>query len=283
MKSDHRHELKQNELAQLIDNLPQLINRHRNTIIYVAILVVLIVGAAIWKNYQNRVVDVSKDVAVTEAALGLRNSTYQALYLSMQGQDGSSNFTTAAEALKQVADSARTSDSAALALLKSAEAVRLELSYTMREVTEQEKTDTLNNAISLYNQALEKAADNPVLEGLAKFGLGISNEELGNFDLAKTIYNEIVSNERYTDLIPAHQAALRLSVMDSLKQDITFIAVEEPLQLETPQPSLEIPLEEAPQIEPETSTETPAVEPQPQSAPQAQPEVNAETPVDANG
>src|SRR6056297_2423925 len=156
MKSEHRHELKTNELAEFLEHFPEWFNKHLKTIIYIAVVVVLVIGAYIWKRYQSQVVNVGKDIAVTKAALDITGARYQSLYQSMEGTDASYTFGTAAESLYRAAQSARTSDSAALALLKSAQALRLELHYRLDEVTEQEKTDIINNAISRYNEAIEK-------------------------------------------------------------------------------------------------------------------------------
>ena len=60
MKSEHRHELKTNELAEWLNNFPQWAKQNYRTIIYVTVVVVAIIAAYFWKNYQKNVVAVRK-------------------------------------------------------------------------------------------------------------------------------------------------------------------------------------------------------------------------------
>ncbi|MBA7624503.1 hypothetical protein ES703_31912 [subsurface metagenome] len=46
MKSKHRHDLKTNELAEWIGNLPQWARENHRTIIYVSVVAVLVIGSA---------------------------------------------------------------------------------------------------------------------------------------------------------------------------------------------------------------------------------------------
>ena len=55
MRAEHRHELKTNELAAWIANLPQWARENRNMIIYVSVAAVVIIGAAGWYWYNKNV------------------------------------------------------------------------------------------------------------------------------------------------------------------------------------------------------------------------------------
>ena len=55
MKSEHRHELKTNELAEWIGNLPQWARENRRMIIYVSVVAVLVIGSASWYWYNKNV------------------------------------------------------------------------------------------------------------------------------------------------------------------------------------------------------------------------------------
>ena len=52
MKSEHRHELKTNELAQWIADFPQWAKKNMRTIIYVVVVVVVVLAYYGWYGYQ---------------------------------------------------------------------------------------------------------------------------------------------------------------------------------------------------------------------------------------
>ena len=52
MKSEHRHELKTNELAEWLGNFPQWAKENLRMIIYVTVVIVAVAGVYVWNNYQ---------------------------------------------------------------------------------------------------------------------------------------------------------------------------------------------------------------------------------------
>ncbi|MHC4595136.1 MAG: hypothetical protein ACYS19_09345, partial [Planctomycetota bacterium] len=77
---------------------------------------------------------------------------------------------------------------AALALIKQAEALRTELHYRPGTVSKEDLTAQINQAKAGYADAIERSSFNPSLMAKAKFGLGLCEEELGNFAEAEQIY-----------------------------------------------------------------------------------------------
>ena len=57
---------------------------------------------------------------------------------------------------------------------------------------------------------------------MAKLGLGLCAEEFGAFDTAKQIYSELTENEKYAPTVSAHQAQIRLEIMDDYKTSVKF-------------------------------------------------------------
>ena len=82
MKSDHRHELKTNELAEWLGNLPQWTKENLATII----IVVVVVGAAGalygWRLYSKNVVQVQEQTEFTNLLNQISSGKMQIL----QGQ-----------------------------------------------------------------------------------------------------------------------------------------------------------------------------------------------------
>ena len=62
MKSEHRHELKTNELAEWLGNLPQWTKENLTTILVVVAIVVAAVTFFFWRSYNKNVVQVREHI-----------------------------------------------------------------------------------------------------------------------------------------------------------------------------------------------------------------------------
>ena len=102
---------------------------------------------------------------------------------------------------------------AALALIKRAEALRTELHYRAGIVSKRDLTSQISRAKTSYTEALEKSSPNPSLTAAAKFGLGLCEEELGNFEKAGQIYRDIAANPDFEGTAAAVQAKHRLELI----------------------------------------------------------------------
>jgi tetratricopeptide (TPR) repeat protein len=83
---------------------------------------------------------------------------------------------------------------AAFALIKRAEALRTEIHFRLGPLNQQDLTTQINLAKDSYNEAIKRAASLPSLLAEAKFGLGLCEEELGNFEAAQKIYQDVATN-----------------------------------------------------------------------------------------
>jgi hypothetical protein len=106
--------------------------------------------------------------------------------------------------------------------MKNAELLRTELFYRPRPVTDADKSQQINNAKRSYNRAIEKSASIPSLRASAQYGLGLCEEELGNFDEARKIYEQITNTEEFVGTTAAHQAKQRLTEMDYYQTRLVF-------------------------------------------------------------
>ena len=115
---------------------------------------------------------------------------------------------------------------AALALIKRAEALRAELHYG--NVEEEYLINQTNLAKASYTEALEKCPTNPSLAASAKFGLGLCEEELGNFEQARAIYQDIAGNPDFENTLAQTRAKRRLETMSDFQQKIAFKPAPKP-------------------------------------------------------
>ena len=129
---------------------------------------------------------------------------------------------------------------AALAFIKQAEALRTELHYRLGTVTDQDVTERINHAKQIYTKAAEKSSSSPSLTAAAKFGLGLCEEELGNFKKAEQIYHGITTKPDFKGTVASVQAKRRLETIDEYKQKIVFKSASEPTSTELIQPEIQL-------------------------------------------
>jgi tetratricopeptide (TPR) repeat protein len=221
MKSDHRHELKTNELAEWLWNLPEWTKENLITIIIV-VVVIAVAGALYgWRLYSRNVLFAQEETEFTNLLNQIASGKMQILQgQQSQGRDFSFVLLQPANSLQSFAQITSHKQMAAMALIKRAEALRAELHYG--NVEEQYLTDQTNLAKASYAEALEKCPTNPSLAASAKFGLGLCEEELGNFDQAHQIYQDVAGNSDFKNTLAAVRAKRRLETMSDYEQNIVF-------------------------------------------------------------
>ena len=221
MKSDHRHELKTNELAEWLGNLPEWTKENLVTII--AVVAVIAVAGALygWRLYSRNVLLVREEAEFTNLLNQISGGKMQILQgQESQGRDLSFMLLQPANNLQTFAKKTSHKRMAAMALIKRAEALRAELHYGSAE--EQYLVSQTNLAKASYTEAIEKCPKIPSLAAAAKFGLGLCEEELGNFAQARQMYQDIAGNSDFESTLAAIQAKRRLQTMADYQQNIVF-------------------------------------------------------------
>ena len=85
MKAEHRHELKTNELAEWITEFPQWAKKNLKSIIYVAVLVVVVAGLYIYNWHKKNVVLVQREIELTKQVARVSNQKTQIIQAQAQG------------------------------------------------------------------------------------------------------------------------------------------------------------------------------------------------------
>lgn len=222
MKAEHRHELKTNELAEWLVNFPQWAKKNATTIIYVSVLLIVVAIVYFWKVYEKRVVSSREQLEFTNLVFQISQGKTQILQASAQGIDASYTLIQPADNLQNIAQNTKNEQMAALALIKRAETLRMELHYRLGSPSGQDVTAQINRAKDSYTEAIEKSSANPSLTATAKLGLGLCEEELGNFEQAREIYGEIAANADFEGTVAAAQAKQRLITMADYQQKVVF-------------------------------------------------------------
>jgi tetratricopeptide (TPR) repeat protein len=238
MKSEHRHELKTNELADWLANFPQWAKENRIMIIAVAIVIVAAGTFYIWRFYNRRAM-IQKQIELTSLVSQFLNIKMQALRAQAEGKDLSYTLLQPAGNLKNFAQSIKNDQMTAFALVKQAEALRTELHCRSGTINKQNLTTQIKEAMASYNEAVEKASFNPSLMAAAKFGLGLCEEELGNFEAAQKMYQDIAANPDFEGTVAKASAKKRLQTMAVYKTMVVFMAPAKPKPPTATKPSIQ--------------------------------------------
>jgi hypothetical protein len=238
MKPEHRHELKTNELAEWLSNLPQWAHKNLTTIIYASVVAVVIIIYSFWYYYQKNTALVKKQLGLTRLIRQLPYNKSQILQAQSQGVDISYILIQTADKLQSAAQNIKDPLKAASALIKRADALRMELHYRLGTVSKEDCIAQINRAKESYRQALElvtaergapgKAAYNPSLAATARFGLGLCEEEIGNTAEAQQIYRDLATSPHFEYTTAAAQAKMRLDSMAQYQQKVVFKAPAAP-------------------------------------------------------
>ncbi len=224
MKSEHRHELKTNELAEWLANLPQWTKQNLKTIIYISVVAVLVIGAYFWNKYQKKAIATQSRLNLTSLIAQSPQTKARIIQAQDSEIDISDTLLQEASRLAEIAAETKDEQMAALALIKQAELLRSNLHYRFGEVDEVDFSFQINRAKTSYTQAIEKASANTSLMAMAKVGLGLCEEELGNFDQAKQIYDEVASESKFDGTVAQAQAKRRIETMDLFKKEVVLKA-----------------------------------------------------------
>jgi tetratricopeptide (TPR) repeat protein len=280
MDAEHRHELKTNELAAWMMHFPDFCRRNASTLIGV----VLIVAAAAVYVYgkkirsQGRLEKQAESVSLVEQ---YDISKLQVITKQQQNMQTADDIMIAANRLEMAVDKAVSREVSALLLIKQGEALRADLHYRPEEVDVGIMENRINEARQAYEKALPLAEGNPTLLAMARFGLGLCAEELGDYIRAEEIYNGIIADASFAATVFPAQARGRLDNMQDNRMQFEFVAAPAPDPAAATPPVLITPaasdkVEEAPvgadnAPQPRTPPgDSPAVENPPQAGPAAE-------------
>jgi tetratricopeptide (TPR) repeat protein len=222
MKAERRHELKTNELVEWFTQLPEFWRRNVRLIIYIAAAVVVVAVVSYLKWHQAKASVLQRRVEVSKLVSQLWRDRLEAASAAAAGKDTSTGLLETASLLESIAQQADEDATVALALIKRAEALRAELHYRAVSLEPEAVRQQLERAVQCYQQALAGAAGNATLAGMAKLGLGLCAEELGDFEQARRIYSELAEQSEFEGTVSAAQARQRLETLTDYSQAVVF-------------------------------------------------------------
>lgn len=225
MDSEHRHELKSNDLADFLKNFPEFYKKNSNIILGVTLIIVALVTAPMFsKMAQNKAI--AEQSQVSDAIIQLNQSIGSTF--SNAEEDTSAALDAILVNAQNLSEEAAAldGDAAAMAYIKAGQAYRIELHLKKEFVAAEDLSTQIQKAEDAYKNA-ETQAKTPTLKAMAQFGLAICAEERGQVEPAKTLYQAIVDNEEFAATALPKQAQIRIDTLDENTETFTFVKVEE--------------------------------------------------------
>ena len=226
MDSQHRHELKTNELAEGLKHLPGLLKDNANTIIGIILIGVALITWPMF-NKMSRQKDIAEQMEITQSIQMMDQDVYAVLQAPADDMLAKSEALDAllvnADALVEKVSGIDNRNLAALAQIKAAQAIRTEL-HLRQEVDADMLERQIRKAQNAYQEALS-SANTPTLTAMAKFGLALCSEELGQTDQAAELYQQIAGDENYKATVFPTQAQRRLDTLSDNTEVFNFAAV----------------------------------------------------------
>lgn len=224
MDAQHRHELKTNELADWLTHAPEYLKKNASTIIGAALILIAVVTWPMFTRMREAK-NIAKAAVVSESIQNLERDVYGVVNAAEESSEARRQATGAllvnANALLEQADNADNPDLAALARIKAAQALRTELHVRAEHIDASEIHTRIGQAQDAYKKALASATT-PTLKAMAKLGLGLCAEELGQRDAAFAIYKEILEAPEFTATVVPAQAQRRLDRLDENLESFVF-------------------------------------------------------------
>ncbi len=222
MKPERRHELATNELADWIVHFPQWFKENQTTVIVAAIIVIGLVAYTIF--FYSRQGDVEGQKQAISTAL-LEQLSWQKEGIQegrMQESGVSDAFLGIAGNLQSTSEETDNPLLSALAMIKRAEALRTELHYRPKPAEPDVIKYQLEQAKSIYEQAIEKAKGSPDISAMAEYGMALCLEDGGDFDGARKLYEKIAGSAEYRGSSFVERAKLRAQVLSDYQEKVVF-------------------------------------------------------------
>jgi predicted negative regulator of RcsB-dependent stress response len=225
MDSEHRHELKRNELADWMTHFPEYVQKNYMQVIGVILIVIGVFLWLFWTPIKGKFADtdMQKQAQVTKSLEQVAVSKVMSIRADMEASPDS--FLIAASKLDLEASETESPLAKAFILIKRGEALRSDLHYKAGMQDGEIVASQIQETIKTYEQAMAQAEGQPggaSFVAMATFGTGLCAEEIGDFAKAEGIYKSIVSNPKFEGTVFPTQAQGRLDILDDNKGEVVF-------------------------------------------------------------
>jgi tetratricopeptide (TPR) repeat protein len=235
VKSQRRHELKENVLAKDLGKAGDFIKKNMNTILAVLAGIVVLIAAAIWivtnRQHHNRV----------------QWQDYQRLVLQMSQPE---QFSELRAAFLGLAQNARQDELAGWAYLKAGETAYQELLRGFATLSQADRDRLTGEAHDNYSEVIN-SLDNHPARANAFLNLGLLAETRGDMAEARKLYDQAIQTGGGKQAqLAADQAQGRLMDLDRFSQPVVMVPGNPPQSESEIEPEIELTPTTAPDTQP---------------------------------
>jgi hypothetical protein len=222
MKSEHRHELKTNELADWLAHAPDWFKENAKTLIITIALIVIVAAIYYWNTYNRNVRVPEERKRLTSLISQLEAGKMGILQSSMNNQAVPNKLNQAIMDLGSFAQTAGNNTMGATAYLQHAKGIRVHLHLNPDELAADERQQQILAAQASYRKAKDLAGTDRNIAAAAEYGLGLCQEELGQYAEAHKTYSGIIANADFDGTAIRTAVQYRLRVLPEIQTPITF-------------------------------------------------------------
>jgi len=216
MRAERRHELRENDLAQQIEQMVFSVQRHRMPILVILLGVVILVVVGVW--YYNHNASVKAEAWATLMGTDLDEEA-AAKETPEQRVDRFSEL-----AAKKI-----TNELTAMALKGAGDAALEAMQAAKTRGDSTAASEWAQKAEDYYKQVRDEFSTFVVTDAAAKFGLAFLAEERGAYTEAEAIYGQIREDQRYRNSPYGQQAQYRLDHLKNWQQRVVFAPATRPV------------------------------------------------------
>ncbi len=203
MDADHRHELKENDLAEFITHFGQWWSKHGNKLLLSALVISVVILGRQWLHTRSAA---AQENAWADLAGATSPDSYRLVALSHD------NPTVRAMAYLRGAD----------LLLNEAVAGPGDDDNTANDSAKLTAQQSLQEAAAMYNQVIQDNQAPLAFHLNAGLGLAAVAEGQRDWPQAKQLYEQVIDQAGAAFPTIAHQAQARLDMLDRLREPVVF-------------------------------------------------------------
>lgn len=234
MKSEERHKLKSNQLAESIEGIPDYLRVHgKRLFTSILIVVLVVVGLVVFRNSRLAAQD-SQAILLQSLVAETKAVQRQAVQKAQSGEKTDDllveSYGDSAQSLENsFADLSQNSSGshiAKTASLQKARILRSRLFYTDTPMSQEKREGLLSQIEAVYNTVLLQSSNDVMSLGAAKIGLALVAEDRLQWDQARLAYQAILDDAQgqWAGTIFPSQASQRLEAINEIEGEsaITF-------------------------------------------------------------